>query len=200
MRGALHECSAPWQSFPFPNEPRRSSLFLRGEKELNQEPATASRNKSALKMWGFILPPCLGIWKERIKRSRKYLLGEHILALNYYPCRRLYKYRYIHIYKYVSICVYLSIWMHSYKYTLNDKKKKKDYVTIQRGQNAKLNPFSLVCPGLGKGWSPGTRFFPVHSMPLAYVEPFCVQLRAVCNCSSSKGSEREGEREKSERW
>lgn len=61
--------------------------------------------------------------------------------------------------------------------------------------------FPQSAPALGKVGALGLAFLQfVPCLSLIPVEPYCVQLRAVCNCSSSKGSEREGEREKSERW
>lgn len=60
--------------------------------------------------------------------------------------------------------------------------------------------FPRCAPALGKVGALGLAFLQLAPcLSLIPVEPFCVQLRAVCNCLSSEGSEREEKKEKSER-
>lgn len=55
--------------------------------------------------------------------------------------------------------------------------------------------FPRCAPALGKVGALRLAFLQfAPRLSLIPVEPFCVQLRAVCNCSSSKGSEREREK------
>lgn len=61
--------------------------------------------------------------------------------------------------------------------------------------------FTRCVLDLGKVGALGLTFsqFAPHLSPVPAV-PFCAQLQGACNYSSSKRSERVGERKKSERW